>query len=431
MHVYFSAIGGAGIGPLALIAHQAGFKVSGSDKQDSGSIEYLKRHGITDIHIGQSEDQIAKVHNSTPIDWFVYSSAVTLENPDSAELLFCEQHGIKTSKRDELLNYIIKNKDLKLIAIAGTHGKSTTTAMIIWLFKQLGIPISYSLGAKISFGDSGCYDSQSQYFIYEADEFDRNFLSFSPFLSVISGVTWDHHEIFKTREDYQQAFRQFLDQSDQAILLAEDSDYLSLKADDRVKIVNHNGADQIELIGQYNRHDALLAVMAVNQVTGIALGRIISHINNFPGLNRRMEEIIPNLYSDYAHTPEKIKAAMNVATEMAKIKRQEIFVVYEPLTNRRQYFIKDQYVDCFDGAKHIYWVPSYLAREDPNQPILEPKELIAGLPDPTIASPAEMNHELVEIINERLAEGSMVLALNGGGGGGLDEWLRANFGNKH
>src|ERR1700743_875876 len=100
MHIYFSGIGGAGIGPLAQIAHQAGYQVSGSDKQDSQYIQYLKKHGITDIHIGQRGQAIAKLHDVHPIDWFVYTSALPLENPNAPELIFCHEQDIKTSKRD-------------------------------------------------------------------------------------------------------------------------------------------------------------------------------------------------------------------------------------------------------------------------------------------------------------------------------------------
>ena len=196
MHIYFSGIGGAGIGPLAQIAHQAGYQVSGSDKQDSQYIAYLRKHGISDIHIGQTREAIEAVHAKQPIDWVVYSSALTLENPDAPEIRFSSEQNIKTSKRDELLNQILNDKKLKLIAIAGTHGKTTTTSMVIWLFKELGIPLSYSVGAKISFGDMGQYDKDSEYFAYEADEFDRNFLAFEPYMSLITGVSWDHHEIF-------------------------------------------------------------------------------------------------------------------------------------------------------------------------------------------------------------------------------------------
>ena len=144
----FPGIGGTGIGPLALIAKQAGYQVSGSDKQDSQYIQYLKKHGIGDIHIGQERAGIAAIHDKNPIDWFVYTSALPMENPNAPELVFCQEQDIRTSKRDELLNQIIRDKRLKLVAIAGTHGKSTTTAMVIWLFKQLGMPIGYNVGAK-------------------------------------------------------------------------------------------------------------------------------------------------------------------------------------------------------------------------------------------------------------------------------------------
>src|SRR6476646_7705254 len=100
MHIYFSGIGGAGIGPLAQIAHQAGYTVSGSDKQDSQYIQYLKKHGVTEIHIGQDKAAIDRVHDKQPIDWLVYTSALPLENPDAPELAFCREQGIKTSKRD-------------------------------------------------------------------------------------------------------------------------------------------------------------------------------------------------------------------------------------------------------------------------------------------------------------------------------------------
>src|SRR6476661_8591378 len=149
MHIYFSGIGGAGISPLAQIAHKAGYHVSGSDQQETPYIAYLRKNGVADIHITQTYESIAAIHDKSPIDWFVRSSAVPA---DSDEVRFCHEQGIKSSKRDELLNFILDEQKLKLIAIAGTHGKSTTTAMVIWLFKQLGVPVSYLLPAKVSYG---------------------------------------------------------------------------------------------------------------------------------------------------------------------------------------------------------------------------------------------------------------------------------------
>lgn len=426
MHIYFSGIGGAGISPLAQIAHKAGYQVSGSDSQVTPYIDYLRKHGVGDVHIGQSYDDIATTHDKSPIDWFVRSSAVP-DNND--EMRFCHEQGIKTSKRDELLNLILKQQNLKLIAIAGTHGKSTTTAMAVWLFKQLGQPFSYLLPAKTSFGDMGEFAKESRFFIYECDEFDRNFLAFEPHISLITGVSWDHHEIFPTREEYQAAFRDFIGQSQHTLLWQDDADYLGLEPGDNLSIESADDPNirKIALKGQYNRLDAWLAVQAVYRATGAPLEDLLSFMDDFPGLQRRMEQIIPNLYSDYAHTPEKIRGAMSVALEMAADQGQDLVVIYEPLTNRRQHYMLEDYKDCFEGAEQVYWIPSYLAREDPDQRVLPPSELIARLSDPTIASPAERNDDLKRTIQSHLAKGDMVVGMAGGGGGSLDDWLRKEF----
>lgn len=429
MHIYFSGIGGAGIGPLAMVALQAGYEVSGSDKQDSQYIQYLRKHGVDNVHIGQSHEAISLAHSLSPIDWFVYTSALPLENPNAPELLFCKDQSIKTSKRDELLNQILLDTGQQMIAIAGTHGKTTTTAMVTWLFKQLGSPASYLLPAKTSFAEMGQFDPTAQYLIYEADEFDRNFLAFQPAISLITGVTWDHHEIFPTREEYQSAFREFIDQTGQTILWREDADYLQLEKSTSLQIEDSSNAQlaKLTLKGFYNRLDAWLAICAVHTATGTAVSDLIGHMNHFPGLQRRMELLVPNLYSDYAHTPEKIRGAMSVATEMASESGQELVVVYEPLTDRRQHYLKQEYTDCFAGASRVYWLPSYLAREDPSQRILTPAELITYLADPNIAEPAEMGSELRTKIQEHLNAGRMVVCMVGGGGGSLDEWLRTEF----
>lgn len=426
MHIFFSGIGGTAIGPLALIAKQAGHTVSGSDSQPSQYIDYLRKQGVLDIHIGQDRESIAHIHEENPIDWYVRSSAIPNDSP---EFLYAQEQKIKTSKRDELLNQILNDTGLKLIAIAGTHGKTTTTAMVIWLFKKLGLPISYSVGAKIGFGDMGHYERGSEYFVYECDEFDRNFLSFRPHLSLITGVSWDHHEIFPTREDYQLAFQEFIEQSNHTVLWREDFDYLGLEHHDRLTILE-GSADESELAflpGFYNRLDAWLAANGLAHLTGKTTSEIAVLIEGFPGLQRRMEEIAPNLYSDYAHTPDKIRGAMSVALEIAETKGQELVVVYEPLTNRRQHYMMHDYQDCFAGVKKVYWLPSYLAREDPDQRIIPPEELISYLADPAVAEARERDESLRKTIQDHLDKGDMVVAMAGGGGNSLDEWIRHEF----
>lgn len=431
MHIYFSGIGGAGIGPLAQIAQQAGYTVSGSDKQASQYIDYLRNHGITDIHVGQDEAGIAAVHERQPIDWFVYTSALPLEDPNAPELVYCREQNIKTSKRDELLNQILTDQKLKLVAIAGTHGKTTTTALATWLCTRLDEPVSYLLPAKTSFAEMGKFEPGSQYFIYEADEFDRNFLAYEPEFSLITGVSWDHHEIFPTREDYQSAFREFISQSKHTFIWQEDADYLGYGTDSLPGLEMLDSSDlqiaKIKLDGKYNRLDAWLAVQVVHRLSNQPVDKLIGIVDDFPGLGRRMEKLAPNLYSDYAHTPEKIRGAMSVALEMAAENGQNVVVVYEPLTNRRQHYMLDDYKDCFAGAAKVYWIPSYLAREAAGQRIIPPDELISHLDDPSIAQPMERDAKLKAAVKQHLEAGDMVVGMAGGGGGSLDDWLRQEF----
>jgi UDP-N-acetylmuramate--alanine ligase len=425
MHVFFSGIGGTAIGPLAQIAKQAGYTVSGSDKQNSKYIDYLRSQGITDIHIGQSIEQIAEVHTKRNIDWYVYSSAVSIEQPDAPEIRFCQENNIKTTKRDEFINHIVSDKNLKMIAIAGTHGKTTTTAMTVWLFKQLGIPVSYSVGAKISFGDMGRYDSSSEYFIYEADEFDRNFLAFKPYMSLITGIDYDHHEIFPTRADYQEAFKQFIDQSERVVVWKSDTDVIrAIGQKDHVTLDDNDSIlNTLSVGGQVNRRNAWQVINAVQILTNKPTEELIGPMNVFPGLSRRFEKISDNLYSDYAHTIPKIKGCLQQAFEQSN----DVVVVYEPLTNRRQEFIKDDYHDLFKDVSKLYWVPSYMAREDPKAHVFHPSELIEFMDNKEIATASELDDNLALSIREHIKNGQLVVAISGGGGGSLDEWLRDTF----
>ena len=442
MHIFFSGIGGTGLGPLALIAHQAGYRVSGSDKQDSQYIHYLQQHGIANIEIGQTVEQIEAAHARDPIDWYVYSSAVAIENPDAPELRFCHAEHIKTTKRDVLLNAILADKKLNLIAIAGTHGKTTTTAMAIWLMTRLAIPASYSVGAKISFGEMGHYDPASQYFIYEADEFDRNFLAFQPFISIITGIDYDHHDIYPTRADYQAAFRQFLSQSTNVLLWNEDVETLGASSigltsapDQESKYLVLDKLDphiteSVHLPGPVNRQDAWQVAHALQPISGLPIEQLLAHLEAFPGVSRRFEQIAPHLYSDYAHTPPKIRGTLETAHEIAR--GHSVVVVYEGLHNTRQHFIKDELKTIFDNVGQLYIVPSYLAREDKTLPLLSPTDLKALLSDAAQAhtTPSALDASLLTAIRAHLSARDTVVCISAGGGGSLDEWLRKEISEK-
>jgi UDP-N-acetylmuramate--alanine ligase len=429
MHIFFSGIGGAGIGPLALVAKQAGYEVSGSDKQDSQYLEYLKKHGITDIHVGQSAEAIAAVHEQKPIDWYVYSSAVAIEQPNAPEFVFCHEQNIHMSKRDELLNQVITDKHLKLIAIAGTHGKTTTTAMTIWLLKQLGMPLGYILPAKSSFAEMGAFEPGADYFIYECDEFDRNFLSFEPYMSMITGVDWDHPDIYPTREDYNAAFREFLEQSQLAVLWQADIERLGIPEYTVGKVLDEADpaiSSTFTLPGLVNRQNAWQVANALTEITGKPVSELAEILNRFPGVSRRFEQIVPGLYTDYAHTPPKIQGALQLAQEVAD---GDVVVVYEGLHNTRQHFIKEELRNLFDDVKKLYIVPSYLAREDESLKLLTPDDLklLLSAESQTVAEAAALDSHLRDTIVRHLEAGDTVLCLTAGGGNSLDEWLRKEF----
>lgn len=428
MHIFFSGIGGTGIGPLALVAHQAGYMVSGSDKQDSLYVEYVKNHGITEITIGQGYDDIAAAHARQPIDWYVYSSAVAIEQPDAPEFQFCREHGIRMSKRDELLNEILQQKQLKLIAIAGTHGKTTTTAMTIWTLKQLGIPIGYILPAKSSFAEMGAYEDGAEYFIYECDEFDRNFLHYRPTLSLITGIDWDHPDIYPTREEYYQAFRDFIQQSEKAVMWQSDVERIggAPGAHDVVLTDTDTSIQTIALGGLVNRRDAWQVLNALTEIVGKSVSELVEVVQRFPGVSRRFEAIIPGLYSDYAHTLEKIKGALQLGHETAD---NNLVVVYEGLHNTRQHFIRNELEHIFDSVKQLYIVPSYLAREDQSLTLLTPENLREGLSEAAQAktTASQLDTALADAIRQHLQAGDTVLCLTAGGGNSLDEWLRREF----
>lgn len=418
MHIYFSGIGGVAIGPLSEIALDAGYTVSGSDLSESLVTSELRERGIT-VTIGQDGSQLRELHERQPIDWFVYTAALP---DDHAELTYAREHGIRTSKRDELLAAIIKEKGLKLIAVSGTHGKTTTTGMMIWALKQLGVEPSYSIGTTISYGPSGTYIPESKYFVYECDEFDRNMLHFEPHLSLITSLDHDHFDTYPTIEGYRQAFVQFLEQSSYSLLWEKDLRYLQtdpaadLEAYDELMSLDH-----LTLPGNHTRHNAFLVERAlIRLLPDVSLTDIRAALNSFPGTDRRFERIATNLYSDYGHHPIEISATLQMAREVS----DSIVLVYQPHQNSRQHEIKDAYTDCMELAETVYWLPTYLSREDPNLPILTPEELIKGITNKAAIHQAAFDSELWENITRHRHEGSLVLCM---GAGSIDQWVREQY----
>ena len=413
MNIYFAGIGGVGIGPLAEIASDAGNFIAGSDTTKSPVTYQLEAKGVEIAYV-QDGSFVERVHASQPLDWFIYTAAMPQDHP---ELLKAQELGIKTGKRDELISDIIREHNLKLIAVAGTHGKTTTSGMLVWVMKQLGVPVSYSVGSTLSFGPSGRYDENAQYFVYECDEFDRNFLHFTPYLSLITSVDYDHPDTYPTPEDYFAAFQQFIDHSEHTIMWEREANRgLQIRSSGGT-VLNMADTLPLHLIGVHNRENATLVTQAC-QYLGIGANDTVPAIlDTFPGTARRFEQLDTGLYSDYGHHPTEIAATLQLARELS----EHVTLVYQPHQNTRQHQVRSQYTDCMALAEKIYWLPTYLTREDPSLPVLSPQDLTAHLINRHAVKFSELNDQLWADIQHERTQGNLVVVM---GAGTIDGWLR-------
>lgn len=413
MNVYFSGIGGVALGPLAEIARDAGHTVAGSDATEGLMTHEMQRQGVS-ISIGQDGSFLRKRHAEAPLDWFVYTAALPVDHP---ELVLAKELGIRTGKRDEFLAEFIKTHNLKMIAIAGTHGKTTTTGMTVWALKQLGIPVSYSIGTTVSFGASGAYEQGSEYFVYECDEYDRNFLHFSPFLSLITSVDYDHPDTYPTEENYREAFRTYIAQSEHTIAWQQDLSYLHQEPEDDIWALQPDDVLALKIPGEHNRRNATLVIKGLEKL-GIGNSNArVTVLENFPGTDRRFERLADNIYTDYGHHPEEIAATLQMARELS----DNVVLVYQPHQNWRQHFIKDNYVDQFEAASKVFWLPTYLTRENPEQVVLTPTELTQHVTNKESITYGELDDELWNEVTALHSAGALVLFM---GAGTIDGWVR-------
>jgi UDP-N-acetylmuramate--alanine ligase len=400
MHIYFAGLGGVGIGPLAKLAADYGYTVSGSTNQDSVFLQNIVKslsYKVHDVNYQQSGDELSETNKKLNVDWYVHTSAMPDSHP---ELVRARELNIRTSKRDDFLNDFLTQANLKMLAVAGTHGKTTVTSMVIWIMHQLNQPLSYSVGTSLSFAEPSLYAPGSKFFAYECDEFDKNFLSYRPYAAAVINIDYDHPDTYPTLESYFEAFEQFKTQCENVITTE----------------TLPPAPDSITLHG-HNKSNAWLAVNLCALALVAAPESLIDIVNQFPGSERRMELIAPNVYSDYGHHPTEIASTIKLAREI----NPNVTVVYQPHQNLRQVEVQGLYKDCFNEAKHVYWLPTYLSREDPEVRILTPHELIVNMSQPEKATVAELDEHLRNIINNSVSEGDLVLCF---GAGSIDGWLR-------
>jgi len=286
--------------------------------------------------------------------------------------------------------------------------------MMVWAMQQLNLPVSYSVGTTLPFGPSGKFDPSSQYFIYECDEYDRNFLQFNPALSLLTSVDYDHPDTYPTEAEYTAAFQQFISQSQQTILWQNDADYIGTVPDN--SWVLHETLN-LPLPGAHNRRNATLVLKGLEYLGLAKAEAAATAISGFPGTDRRFERLSENLYSDYGHHPKEIAATLQLSHELS----DHVVLVYQPHQNRRQHRVKDLYRDQFELAEKVLWLPTYLSREDPDEAILSPEELTENITNKQAVTVVDLNDALWDQIQTARSNGALVLAM---GAGTIDAWIR-------
>ena len=406
MNVYFNGISGTGLGPLAELAQDAGFTVFGSDLKEGAISSELSKRQIEVVYGEQDGSFLRRKIEENGVDWYVYTSAAP---DDNAELQAAREAGINCTKRDEFLSELVRQKNLKMIAVAGTHGKTTTTAMIVWALTQLDIPVSYLVGTTLGWSNGGHFDPDSEFFVYEADEYDRNFLAYHPYLAAITCIDYDHPDIYPTVNEYRAAFDKFMAQSDNVV---------------RNTTVSHD----ITLVGGLRRQDASIALEVIEKIIPcINRQRVVDALNEFPGAGRRFEEIVHGVYTDYAHHPNEIASTIKMAVELKERDRfAGLAVIYQPHQNTRQHEVKDEYKNAFVGADRIFWLPTYLTRENPDLAVLSPEDLTENTVTKSQTTVTELTDELGEEIRRLHNENWLILLMTAGP---ADSWLREQFKN--
>ena len=391
--VYFIGIGGSGMSALARYFNSRGVKVAGYDKTSTSLTGQLIREGM-DIHF---EEDIEKIPEN--IDLIVYTPAIP---KDHAELHHIIRKGLPLLKRAEVLGMISRKG--KTIAVAGTHGKTTTATLIAHILKVAGVDMrAFSGGISKNYHSNFITSSPHQFInsstniVVEADEFDRSFLQLEPFAAVITSLDADHLDIYGTVENMKKTFREFtgkvrpegflvvksgldikpLEGSLPPIFtygIDEAADYTAIN----IKVSNGNYIVDIrtpeELIkdiivgipGRFNLENAV-AAFSVAHRTGIPEGKIREGLKTFRGVQRRFDTHIKRYdfvyMDDYAHHPEELRACISAVREIYPGKK--ITGVFQPHLYSRTRDLAADFARSLELLDHILLLEIYPARENP------------------------------------------------------------------
>ncbi|MBC7261717.1 MAG: UDP-N-acetylmuramate--L-alanine ligase, partial [Chloroflexi bacterium] len=439
-HVHFIGIGGIGLSAIARVLHEDGYRISGSDMQQTALTAELATLGM-EIYYGHRPEHVAGA------DLVVVSSAVPEGN---VELVAAREAGIPVVKRAELLGEMMAGRFG--IAVAGTHGKTTTTAFISFLLTRMGLDPTFIVGGILEDLGTNARRGMGPYFVIEADEYDYMFLGLRPRLSVVTVIEMDHPDCFADIEDMTQAFYQFmclLPDSGTLIGCADQPRVVQLlqrvgqeRAIDLITYGLREGAWQaqeihsnqlggsdfdvlhggqvvgrasLRLPGLHNVSNAL-AVLAVMDRLGLDIDKVLPWLPQFRGVRRRFEikgeakDII--VIDDYAHHPTEIRATLAAARR--RFGNRRLWVFFQPHTYSRTKALLEEFAASFGDADHVLISEIYAARET-NSLGTSARDLVQLMHHPDVHYVPTL-HEASAYLQTVLQPGDVLLTLGAGDG---------------
>lgn len=382
---YFVGIGGIGMSAIARYLKNNGHNIYGYDRTRTQLTAELEKEGMNVTY----EDDIN--HLPEVIDLAIYTPAIPAENKILKEII---KRGIQLNKRAFVLAEIVKEK--KVIAIAGTHGKTTTSGLLAHLLYNSKIGCSAFLGGIANnYSTNMLCDTKSEYVVVEADEYDRSFLNLNPFVSAITSISPDHLDIYQNKENLEQAFAQFANQTDKNghVFLKKE---VKVEIDEQIKTNTYSLTDiesdyyawnvrvsngsyyfdyhtpgkvyydmQMTYPGIHNIENAVLA-LSIALSLGVNEYELRAALKSFKGMKRRFDlkcktdETI--YYDDYAHHPEEIEATITSLKHLYPNKR--ICGIFQPHLYSRTKDLADQFAEALENLDDIILLPIYPAREE-------------------------------------------------------------------
>jgi UDP-N-acetylmuramate--alanine ligase len=396
-NVYFIGVGGIGMSGLARYFNHHGKKVAGYDLTSTSLTVQLEKEGIN-IHYTDDLNLIPFEFKKSESTLIVFTPAIPSHH---SELNWFKNEGFSILKRAEVLGMI--TNQTKAIAVAGTHGKTTTSTMIAHLLTENGIGCNAFLGGIAVNYDSNVLYSDSSYTVVEADEYDRSFLRLFPEYAVITSMDADHLEIYGNKEEMVKTYLQFATQVKTKLVTKKE---LNVKHNSKhveysilgkanvyaenirvengayhYSIISDNGRIENVTLGLPGRHNVenSLAAVAIAQSVGIDNEKIKKSLATFRGVKRRFETIVKNdktiFIDDYAHHPEELRACISSARELFFGKK--LTGIFQPHLFSRTKDFANEFAESLDLLDEIILLDIYPARELPIEGVTS--ELLLGI----------------------------------------------------